>query len=276
SPEELEELRARRDALDSDIRDEEAKPPLLGRDYLAQLWDDSAIASDPEGAYDFFLGILANDPNPEWLTNSYKLDPQDWNKLGVETVRTIDGEELTPELGAVRKQAILKDWAGDELFVRMNRAEAVEAAAKERYDVAKQDLASLYQSLGLMDRRVSTLSISEARKFRDRCHSDLAAAQAQREQLAREHAAFKEAAEASRRTTLERQMVDTDIEGQIRTAEARAQAAENKLLRLISGDRQDPTIPTDRVEHSGSYQKLVEQLGAADARLNDLYSQSPQ
>src|SRR5690606_34309759 len=79
SPEELEELRARRDAIDSDIRAEEAKPPLLGRDYLAQLWDDSAIAADPEGAYDFFLGILANDPNPEWLTNSYKIDPQDWN-----------------------------------------------------------------------------------------------------------------------------------------------------------------------------------------------------
>ncbi|MGH9592147.1 MAG: hypothetical protein ACRD5L_03585, partial [Bryobacteraceae bacterium] len=103
-----------------------------------------------------------------------------------------------------RATALLREWSGDEHHWRTTRLENALADAQGRAKRATLDLNDTLRRLGLLRRDEAQAQLSERGRFRDHLQKQMETARAEREALAREWDALREAATAARQQTLDR------------------------------------------------------------------------
>ncbi|WP_207462891.1 hypothetical protein, partial [Azospirillum sp. SYSU D00513] len=220
----------RADALRAELQRQMSLPASMGRDYgHAQLWDRAAIAENPADFERFLFETLVSKPDEGWLMETHGLTAKELDDL-----KTVEPD---------RYREILQAWGGDEFYHRLNVAEAAFKAAEDAVKQTKLDLNETLRSLGMIRRGEKLAELSEARKFRDRFHTELAAKRAKRDQIRAEYEALTSAAEAARSQTLFRQ-----LEPLTSNADVKALAATQEKARVLARDLRRADGAVSRLE----------------------------
>ena len=218
------------DALRGELQRQMALPSSMGRDYgHAQLWDRASIAENPADFERFLREVLISKPDEGWLMEAHGLTGKELDNL-----KTVDAE---------RYRDILQQWGGDEFHHRLSVAEAALEAAEHAAKQTQLDLNETLRSLGMVRRGEKLAELSEARKFRDKFHTELAAKRAKRGQLRSEYDALTSAAEAARTQTLFRQ-----LEPVTTNADVKALAASQERARVLARDLRRADGEVSRLE----------------------------
>ena len=211
-----------RDQARKALRDETRKAKPMGRDYgHAQLWNQDVILEAPDEFRAFLRDALALKPDTDWLAEPpYEL--------------TLDEFTALRETDRPRYDAILEDWAGDAWYHRLNQAEDAHAAAKKAEKEAQLDLQDLARSLGIMERKEVSLTLSEARKRRDALMSRMEARRGQdgpeAKRLRERAERFNETLEAVTRRVEETKAAKKQLDDQL-SAAREARGLKSKDLR---------------------------------------------
>jgi hypothetical protein len=192
--------RAQIDPLSESWQKEMAKPKPLGREYgHAQQYNRKAILADPAGFEAILVRKLVdNGPTEEWLVDFAQMTRKEFDDL------------LLKE--PAEHARILKEWAGDEHFIRIHQAEQRVREAEDRLKLAEDDLryaASYAERADMLLERDARAAARNTLKLKQ---AERDAAMAEREKLVLE----KRAAEAQRELT---QQMLRDAEGNLRAAE---------------------------------------------------------
>lgn len=242
----LDDIRTEIETVKSRLDGEMSKAKSLGRDYgHAQLWDSRNILTKQEEFEDFLYDILAKKPDEEWLLNQHGMTNEEWSLLGKEDIKLEDGTVITAEAGAEKQKEIMRDWVGDEYVYRLKRAELNNEAAQQTLKEALQDLKDTMIAHGFLTKEVAKLTVQEARKFRDRWHADLEYRRAEAEVQKQFLRTFKQASEAARQRTLERDMQFTDV------------------------------LPDVGMSELAGWQKALDDLADAEKRLTNFHQKKP-
>lgn len=160
-------LRISRDRIASLLNDEKQKGVPLGRDYgHAQVWNREMLFQNPEGFKAYLHKVLIDHPNEDWLIENHHMTLDEFNSL--------------PE---AEKTAIKEDWAGDAQRHTLDGLERQIAALEGQLKTQELDLREGLKWFGAIEDRQERLTLSEARKKRDRIWSQLIVAQELKRQL---------------------------------------------------------------------------------------------
>jgi hypothetical protein len=160
-------LRIARDRAATLYNTERQKGVGLGRDYgHAQIWNRTKLFEDPEGVKAFLHKILIDHPAEDWLVDNHHMTLDEFNAL--------------PE---AEKTAIKRDWTGDSKQYTLDALEYQISALESQLKTQQLDLRDWLKWFGAIEDREESLTLSEARKKRDRIWSQLIVAQELKKQL---------------------------------------------------------------------------------------------
>lgn len=193
--------RAQIDPLTADWQKEMAKPRPLGREYgHAQQYNRKAILADPAGFEAILIRKLVdNGPTEDWLVDFAQMTRKEFDDLLLKD--------------PTEHARILKEWAGDEHFIRIHQAEQRVREAEDRLKLAEDDLryaASYAERADMLLERDARAAARNTLKLKQ---AERDAAMVEREKLVLE----KRAAEAQRELT---QQMLRDAEVDLRAAES--------------------------------------------------------
>lgn len=153
SPEEtqLKALRTQRDEAIAALGEEMQKAPPLGKDYgHAQLWNRDAIFQAPSEFKGWLHDVFAFRPEAQWLAENHGMTLDEFDKLSPQDARPIREE-----------------WAGDEKAFEIEQLTHHLDGLKQSLKGNRLDLEEAFRWFGVLDKRETNLSLSEARKKRD-------------------------------------------------------------------------------------------------------------
>lgn len=224
----------------------------MGRQYgHAQLYNRSVVMAKQEEFENYLLDVLADTPTEDWLATK-GLTPDEWENLkklaadpeaAAQQAEAAKAAGQTPTDPVAEYTKLLREWAGDEDFVKLTKLENELAAAEFAYQHARADAISLARSLTGQRQVVNKLSISEARKHRDFLNGQLTASRAERDRLALERDTLKEAATFLRQKALDAQRGGPEF-GATGLEAARLRGKAEANARLLS----KATSRTERLE----------------------------
>lgn len=243
--EQLDEIRGQIEEKSKQINKELQKAPDLGDEYgIAQVWDRVALEQNPQATKALLREIMLKTPDEDWLEEFYDgMTPAQFEALR----------------GTAKGDEILEEWAGDAHLHREEtakaRLEAAEAAANE----SSTDLDNVLRALKIVKKNEHSLTRKDIRLRRDAFHAKVNALKATRDEIAEtrrelnklnraetagqrrvqsaDDRAFKDAATAARRETLERQKQTNDVEpeagaaqfNRLQSLKSKAEATSGKL-----------------------------------------------
>lgn len=196
----------------------------MGKDYrMAQLWDPKAIAQNEAEFRTFLKEVMVNDPDGDWLWETYGLSKEDFSKLGREPVNVQQspgpgtvargdgqkpdsdfGEVFNADQGSVLKDEILTEWQGTEVERRIQDLEDAAEAAAVKADDAKVDaLTEAWQEMRERARWTKA-RVSEAEQAVRFKQTEMKKSQAELEKVRTEERELIMAARGARTKTVER------------------------------------------------------------------------
>lgn len=199
-----------------------------GEYWYPQIWKRDTILRDRPAVREALVRWLSKDPTMasefhDWVHESYGVRADEFKVLeGGKTVkvkRTVREEDpahpgdsnywverpITEDIdGGDLKKEILEAWAGEHREVELARLNDSLRAAKDQHRDASIDLKNTLRQMGINERLIQKLSLSQARKFRDLYHTRMNEALVARDRLTTEQRALATAAQAARQQALDR------------------------------------------------------------------------
>lgn len=152
--------RESRDRIRKALIEENRKAKPLGRDYgHAQLWNRDVLIENPHEAKSFLRDALLQNPDADWLEEAHDMTVDEFTALRETDRSSYDG--------------ILEEWSGDAYYHRIAQAENAYAAAKQADKEAALDLNDALRGAKLLSREEGQVTISVARKLRDKLAKDI-------------------------------------------------------------------------------------------------------
>lgn len=238
--------RAIRDDRRSELFQETSKPAPMGREYgHAQLWNRDAIIETPDEFRAFLRDALLDQPETNWLQDAYQMTPAEFRALR--------------ESDRAQYDRILEDWAGDAFYHRLTQRENAHKAAVEADKQSVLDLNDALRALGILRRENGQVTLSQARKFRDKANTDLEAARQSKARAEADLRAYRQGIATSER------MAKAPLEIRLQSKRQVAQQARDtgRLKELMAQVQRE----TKRMKTLAERQERVDAaLAKADAR----------
>lgn len=245
----LADARARRDSFKKELLAETTKAKPLGKQYgHAQMWNRDVLIENPDEFRGFLLDVLSTKPDAEWLMERYDLSPDDLEKLATQD--------------QAKYREVLTEWAGDQFYVDLTKAEQSAKAAEEAFKKSKLDLKETLRAAGVMKREEKDLTIKQARAKRDQFWSELQAVRTRRDYLEGAKREFLHAAQANHQQASYRDANGvTPIAAQRDRLVAQGDKVDAKLQTALDDVLTDPATPPGRAFDAGDVVQLTMKQG---------------